>query len=405
MGFEYLKAAIECSRVQGTTKLVLIVLADRADNKTGVCWPSVRRVAQDAGIAKSTAQAHLKAIETLEIMKVMARGNETKSNRYRLDLDAMRSAAGTEEETVGVPPTGTGRVPDCDIGVPSAGAAPVPTDGTEPVMFESVKEPLTPNLSGQERNKEVRNPLASLAGQPCVAKEQDRKQDQKTLAAEEGQQHDDARLLRIWEGRHVATLGSIWEEHTRNPLAEDEITLAQVLLSDDGLDEVGGVLIDTFSCPALRKIAWTNFRVWARNYALNKSKVLAWRRALGEEKAEAQGDERAAALARHAEAGEQECFAPILAALEVPDNFRCPDCKYDAGGERATWCIDCYDEMRGEGESACELGISLGDCPECRGMTPDGWEYCEMHGCTHCGKKAMADNPTCEACSDQSNRH
>jgi hypothetical protein len=401
MGFEYLTAAIKCARVRGTMKLVLIVLADRADNKTGVCWPSVRRVAQDAGIAKSTAQAHLKAIEALAIMKVVARGNETKSNRYRLDLDAMRSASGTQEGTGSVPATGTGSVPECGIGVPSASTRPVPTAGTEPIMFESVREPATVNLSIQETNKEVSDPLASLAGQSRVAKEQDREEDPKTLAAEDRQQHDDARLLRIWEGRHVATLESIWEEHTGNALAEDEVTLAQVLVSDHGLDEVGGVLIDTFSCPALRKIAWTDFRVWARNYSLNKSKVLAWRRALGEEKADAQGDERAAALARHAEAGEQECFAPILAALEVPDNFRCPDCGYSTAGERTRWCVDCFDEMRGEGASVCELGLSLGDCPECRGMTPDGWEYCRKHGCAQCGKKAIFGRPVCEFCSSK----
>jgi hypothetical protein len=73
----------------------------------------------------------------------------------------------------------------------------------------------------------------------------------------------------------------------------------------------------------------------------------------------------------------------------------------DKKGERKKWCRDCYEEMRGEGESVCVLGKDFGECPECLGSTPDGWEYCEDHGCQYCGKKPMPDSWVCETCSEK----
>lgn len=51
----------------------------------------------------------------------------------------------------------------------------------------------------------------------------------------------------------------------------------------------------------------------------------------------------------------------IRAALAVPDDSQCPYCEYGKDGERTKWCQDCYDEMRGEGESVCELGLGWGE--------------------------------------------
>lgn len=94
-------------------------------------------------------------------------------------------------------------------------------------------------------------------------------------------------------------------------------------------------------------------------------------------------------------------YGRIRAELVVPDDFRCPYCEYDKKGERKKWCRDCYDEMLGESESVCVLGRDFGECPECLGATPDGWEYCEDHGCERCGKKRMPNSWVCEACPEK----
>lgn len=399
MSFEYLKAAIKCTRVRGTTKLVLILLADRADNRLGVCWPSVRRVARDAGIAKSTVQEQLKTIQDLGIMRVIMHGDQMRSNRYRLDLEAMAAQSSECGESNGVPTAGTQGVPDAGTPVPNGLHGSVPVAGTEPISVEPIKKLVTSNQSVKEEATKQQIPLAPLA-QSVRGEKRKKQAEAPGNDGMEHQQMDECSVPGIWRERDTAGLTSIWQKHTGNLLATDEIELAWTLISEQGLDEVGAALIDTFTCPALRKIAWRDFRVWARNYALNYSKVLAWRRSLGEEKASARAHETTAALALHVEAGEQECLAPIMAAFDIPDDFRCADCKYDAAGQRTTWCTDCYDEMRGEGESACELGISLGNCPECRSMTPDGWEYCKRHGCVQCGKKREPSQSTCGACSD-----
>lgn len=104
---------------------------------------------------------------------------------------------------------------------------------------------------------------------------------------------------------------------------------------------------------------------------------------------------------RRTEEDKEGEFERIRAALVVPDDFRCPYCEYDKKGERKKWCRDCYEEMRGEGESVCVLGKDFGECPECLGSTPDGWEYCEDHGCQYCGKKPMPDSWVCETCSEK----
>lgn len=104
---------------------------------------------------------------------------------------------------------------------------------------------------------------------------------------------------------------------------------------------------------------------------------------------------------RRTEEDKEAQYERICAALAVPDDFQCPYCEYGKDGERTKWCRDCYDEMRGEGESVCELGLGWGGCAECLCSTPDGWEYCKDHGCERCGKKRMPNSWVCEACSEK----
>jgi len=104
---------------------------------------------------------------------------------------------------------------------------------------------------------------------------------------------------------------------------------------------------------------------------------------------------------RRTEEDKQAEYERIRATLAVPDDFQCPYCEYGKDGERAKWCRDCYDEMRGEGESVCELGRGWGECPECLCSTPDGWEYCKDHGCERCGKKRMPKLCVCEVCLEK----
>jgi hypothetical protein len=50
---------------------------------------------------------------------------------------------------------------------------------------------------------------------------------------------------------------------------------------------------------------------------------------------------------------------------------RCPDCDWDEG-ERTGWCIDCYEEMKGEGDGEVAVDWGLGECLECGDDCPCG---------------------------------
>ncbi len=80
--------------LEPTTKLVLLALADHADDD-GVCWPGMRLVAQKAGISKRTAQRHVKKLEDAGLLRKETRMEDEgqTSNKYILAVVGDQSPA------------------------------------------------------------------------------------------------------------------------------------------------------------------------------------------------------------------------------------------------------------------------------------------------------------------------
>jgi len=75
--------------IKAGPRLLLLLMADYA-NEQGVCWPSVRRLADEMACSRSTVQRAIEALVEHGIMTVVARktptGRQT-SNFYRLAMD------------------------------------------------------------------------------------------------------------------------------------------------------------------------------------------------------------------------------------------------------------------------------------------------------------------------------
>lgn len=123
-------------------RLVLLNLADRAQDGTWHCWPSIRRIGKDTGLAPNTVRV---AIHSLEKMGLLARdaGNTKRSNTYTLPLAP-------------VPVTGTPPVPITGTPLCSGQAQPVPTTDTprawdrHRTSKESSKEPPRRTKDGKD---------------------------------------------------------------------------------------------------------------------------------------------------------------------------------------------------------------------------------------------------------------
>lgn len=83
-------------------KLVLFALADRHNQETGRCDPSLKTIARDLGICERSVRDGLRSLEkaglivTVERTQRSGRGKKNLTNRYRLTMPSMgaKSAGG-----------------------------------------------------------------------------------------------------------------------------------------------------------------------------------------------------------------------------------------------------------------------------------------------------------------------
>jgi DNA-binding transcriptional MocR family regulator len=74
---------------QPTSKLILFALASRA-NDEGRCWPSMRKLCQDTGLARRTVQLHMGRLTAQgAVMREVRIG---RASGLRLELQALRDA-------------------------------------------------------------------------------------------------------------------------------------------------------------------------------------------------------------------------------------------------------------------------------------------------------------------------
>lgn len=77
----------DCSEATGNDRLVLLALADRAD-EYGYCWPGIADIARKARVCERTAQRSLSALVDLKELDIPYRtGGSGKSNRYQVLME------------------------------------------------------------------------------------------------------------------------------------------------------------------------------------------------------------------------------------------------------------------------------------------------------------------------------
>jgi len=97
------KAPIKRDAAQCRNRLVLIALADRYNDDTGVCWPSIKTISGEIGVSVPTVH---KAIRSLEKAGLIARGNphwvshlrpDRRPTVWTLSLDMVKPEEGGRE--------------------------------------------------------------------------------------------------------------------------------------------------------------------------------------------------------------------------------------------------------------------------------------------------------------------
>ncbi|MGH9090199.1 MAG: helix-turn-helix domain-containing protein [Acidimicrobiales bacterium] len=134
------------SQATGTTFLVLLALADVADDQ-GECWPSIAHLARKCRVSERTVQRCVRDLEDIgEVVVVVGGGRAstpggTRSNRYRIVIH-IPAERGGDRLTGGVTRDGDGVSP-----VSGGGVSPVsPDPSLLPVIDPSSRAPapLTP---------------------------------------------------------------------------------------------------------------------------------------------------------------------------------------------------------------------------------------------------------------------
>ncbi len=94
MSFKHMQLVIEHSQTKGPDKAIMLVLAYRADEKKGECWPSLPRIARDAGLNRRTVSRCLPIIQRTGELLIVRRGHAAEthggrqeSNRYRITIE------------------------------------------------------------------------------------------------------------------------------------------------------------------------------------------------------------------------------------------------------------------------------------------------------------------------------
>lgn len=90
MSIEHVRAALECREVRGVTRLVLIVLAERTNRDSGLCWPSLETICREACASRSQVRRAIKQLEELGLVTRRAAAGRGRATRYRLRLSALR---------------------------------------------------------------------------------------------------------------------------------------------------------------------------------------------------------------------------------------------------------------------------------------------------------------------------
>ena len=118
MSFKKTAWAIQSKPENGTQKMVLIIICDAIQDKTGVCWPSIDHIAELAMVSPRTVQRAIKALSDQGFLK--ADEMVGRSNIYRVNTSV----------------------------TPDMGVTPVITDTPDTSVTPDTVPPLTPMSGG-----------------------------------------------------------------------------------------------------------------------------------------------------------------------------------------------------------------------------------------------------------------
>lgn len=194
MSLEAMKWALQDAPIPHSTthlrdRLVLVYLADRHNIDTGVCWPSLGRIANDMGITKPTVRNAFRSLEELGLIEQADPGLATgctegrKPTVWRLNLDMARGEdvftgkdgltgkdAFTPDGSTRVYPTGKDAfTPEVKTGLPKPKENPNGTQSDEPKDLVPADKSAAPSLFDPPAGKPI-SELTDTELQPLFEK-------------------------------------------------------------------------------------------------------------------------------------------------------------------------------------------------------------------------------------------
>lgn len=146
MSVKVMSWVFDHSRSSGTDRLVLLVLADHADDERWQCWPGQKRLADKANMTARNVKRCITNLVHLGEVEVLRQGTGATTSLYRITPTASVTPDIARTPTASVTPTA-----DVTGGVP-----PVSGEGVPP---QSPKPSIEPSVNHQE-NGATASPLA-----------------------------------------------------------------------------------------------------------------------------------------------------------------------------------------------------------------------------------------------------
>jgi hypothetical protein len=136
MSFQAMTWATE-QELPAMQKIVLLMMANRTNHETGLCFPSHDLLAKECGMAKRSVVSQIEKLEAAGLVEVFRSFNDKKMknvNKYKLNMHSKLNKTGSAGDALGSAGDALGSAGDALGG--SAG------DAHKPVTIEPVKEPV-----------------------------------------------------------------------------------------------------------------------------------------------------------------------------------------------------------------------------------------------------------------------
>lgn len=114
MSLEATTRAWKYSKAVGTARFVLVALADYADDKTSIAWPSRASLARKVAVSGQTIRRAMRELEDLGEIVCIHRGTGHQTSRYRITVGPDTTDTDLDEPPASTPETTS--LPDCEGG-------------------------------------------------------------------------------------------------------------------------------------------------------------------------------------------------------------------------------------------------------------------------------------------------